>query len=101
MNYVQESLMKMFQHVAKAATAGAVTAAEESGRDRVSPMAATLAIQPAAKPATPPLRKRAPPAAVAQSAAHRLILQVNPNDPAAMNLALNNATNVARYYKEN
>jgi uncharacterized protein len=31
---------------------------------------------------------------------HHLILQVNTNDPAAMNLALNNATNVAQYYKE-
>lgn len=31
---------------------------------------------------------------------HRLILQVNTNDPAAMNLALNNATNVAQYYKD-
>ena len=32
--------------------------------------------------------------------AHHLILQVNTNDPAAMNLALNNATNVAQYYKD-
>jgi uncharacterized protein len=31
---------------------------------------------------------------------HRLILQVNTNDPAAMNLALNNAVNTAQYYKE-
>lgn len=31
--------------------------------------------------------------------AHRLILQVNTNDPAMMNLALNNATNVEQYYK--
>src|SRR5258708_19187812 len=31
--------------------------------------------------------------------AHRLILQVNSNEPAMMNLALNNATNVAEYYK--
>jgi len=31
---------------------------------------------------------------------HRLILQVNTNDPAMMNLALNNATNVEQYYKE-
>jgi hypothetical protein len=31
---------------------------------------------------------------------HHLILQVNTNDPAAMNLALNNATNVAEYYKD-
>jgi intracellular sulfur oxidation DsrE/DsrF family protein len=30
---------------------------------------------------------------------HRLILQVNSNDPAMMNLALNNATNVVEYYK--
>lgn len=31
---------------------------------------------------------------------HHLILQVNTNDPAAMNLALNNAINVAQYYKD-
>jgi uncharacterized protein len=31
---------------------------------------------------------------------HRLILQVNTNEPAMMNLALNNATNVAQYYKD-
>jgi intracellular sulfur oxidation DsrE/DsrF family protein len=50
------------------------------------------------------MRKRSPHAAVVRSAsdskAHRLILQVNTNDPAAMNLTLNNATNVAQYYKE-
>ena len=32
--------------------------------------------------------------------AHRLILQVNSNEPAMMNLALNNATNVAQYYQD-
>src|SRR6476646_10220576 len=32
--------------------------------------------------------------------AHRLILQVNTNDPAAMNLALNNAANVDQYYSD-
>ena len=31
---------------------------------------------------------------------HRLILQVNTNDPAMMDLALNNATNVIQYYKD-
>jgi intracellular sulfur oxidation DsrE/DsrF family protein len=31
---------------------------------------------------------------------HQLVLQVNTNDPAMMNLALNNATNVAQYYKD-
>jgi len=37
---------------------------------------------------------------VPDSKTHHLILQVNTNDPAAMNLALNNATNVAQHYKE-
>ena len=31
---------------------------------------------------------------------HRLVLQVNSNEPAMMNLALNNATNVAQHYKD-
>jgi intracellular sulfur oxidation DsrE/DsrF family protein len=31
---------------------------------------------------------------------HRLVLQVNTNEPTTMNLALNNATNVAQYYKD-
>ena len=35
-----------------------------------------------------------------QSKPHNLVLQVNVNDPAVMNLALNNATNVAQYYKD-
>jgi uncharacterized protein len=38
--------------------------------------------------------------APAQKKEHHLILQVNTNDPAAMNLALNNATNVTQYYQE-
>lgn len=37
---------------------------------------------------------------VPDAKAHRLILQVNTNDPAAMNLTLNNATNVAQHYKD-
>lgn len=31
---------------------------------------------------------------------HRLVLQVNTNEAAMMNLALNNATNVTQYYKD-
>jgi intracellular sulfur oxidation DsrE/DsrF family protein len=38
--------------------------------------------------------------APAKSKQHLLILQVNTNDPATMNLALNNAMNVAQFYKE-
>ncbi|MGO4741322.1 hypothetical protein AB4099_32705 [Bosea sp. 2KB_26] len=38
--------------------------------------------------------------AAAEKTPHHLILQVNTNEPATMNLALNNATNVAQYYKD-
>jgi uncharacterized protein len=31
---------------------------------------------------------------------HRLLIQVDQNDPAVMNLALNNATNVAQHYRD-
>jgi intracellular sulfur oxidation DsrE/DsrF family protein len=48
-------------------------------------------------PKRPPLAAMA---AVPVSQTHRLILQVNTNDPAAMNLTLNNASNVAQHYKE-
>ena len=41
-----------------------------------------------------------PPAQAVAKKAHRLVLQVNTNDPAMMNLALNNATNVEQYYKD-
>jgi intracellular sulfur oxidation DsrE/DsrF family protein len=39
-----------------------------------------------------------PPAAAKKL--HQLILQVDTNEPAMMNLALNNATNVAQYYND-
>jgi intracellular sulfur oxidation DsrE/DsrF family protein len=35
----------------------------------------------------------------AEKAVHRLVIQVDQNDPALMNLALNNATNVLEYYR--
>ncbi len=37
---------------------------------------------------------------VAEKKSHHLVLQVNVNDPATMNLALNNATNVVQYYRD-
>jgi uncharacterized protein len=43
--------------------------------------------------------RMAEPAAV-KSKEHHLILQVNTNDAAAMNLTLNNAMNVTQYYKD-
>ena len=54
--------------------------------------------------AAPLAKKHAAPAQVLQrpvaAKPHRLILQVNSNEPAMMNLALNNATNVAQYYQD-
>lgn len=38
--------------------------------------------------------------AASQKKPHHLVLQVNTNEPGTMNLALNNATNVAQYYKD-
>jgi len=35
----------------------------------------------------------------AEGKPHRLVIQVDQNDPAVMNLALNNATNVIEYYR--
>ena len=51
------------------------------------------------------IEKKQPPAqqskrSVTAEKMHRLILQVNTNDAATMNLALNNATNVIQNYKD-
>jgi intracellular sulfur oxidation DsrE/DsrF family protein len=50
------------------------------------------------------MQKRSPLAAMARavpvSKTHHLILQVNSNDPAAMDLTLNNAVNVTQHYRE-
>ena len=56
------------------------------------PMPSTLA-----QPKDQPAMSKAP--ALAKKT-HRLVLQVNSNEPAVMNLALNNASNVEQYYKE-
>jgi uncharacterized protein len=47
------------------------------------------------EPAKPMLKRP-----TANKRPHNLVLQVNTNEPAMMNLALNNATNVAQYYKD-
>ncbi|MBR0874387.1 hypothetical protein JQ633_28805 [Bradyrhizobium tropiciagri] len=59
--------------------------------------------QQTTRPAAAPAKKQMAAAQSKRPAAaksHRLILQVNANDPAMMNLALNNATNVAQHYKD-
>ena len=57
----------------------------------VPPSAAQVKKQPATKMSKQP---------AVDKKLHQLVLQVNTNDPATMNLALNNATNVAQYYKD-
>ncbi|MBR1254973.1 DsrE family protein [Bradyrhizobium sp. AUGA SZCCT0240] len=116
--------MSMFQYIARVITMAAATvlfaapfaAAEQGGRywvptttepathhQRFAAKATTHSKATKQKKARSSLAARSPLAAnarLADSKAHRLILQVNTNDPAAMNLALNNATNVAQYYKD-
>lgn len=64
------------------------------------PMTVILATIPlAAQGQKPPVASVSKPVAAAKKT-HRLILQVNTNEAGMMNLALNNAQNVAQYYQE-
>ncbi len=67
-----------------------------------SATACVLALFLVASPAAAQGKGAAPQPAASEiaSKAHRLVLQVNTNEPAMMNLALNNATNVEQYYKD-
>ena len=75
--------MAKFEHVMRAAAVCAVALL------LAVPPAATQVTEVAAMPPTQGVDKKT----------HHLILQVNSNEPAMMNLALNNATNVEQYYK--
>jgi uncharacterized protein len=109
--------MIKFQHIARVATTGAIAfllAAPPSAAQQAWQPVQFTAKPDAQKPrtATKPARLSAaktrnrstfarmaePPAA--EKKEHRLILQVNTNDPAAMNLALNNAMNVTQNYRD-
>ena len=68
-------------------------------------MAGIVALLMIAPPSAVALQKKQPTTQILERPAaakkvHRLVLQVNTNEPAMMNLALNNATNVAQYYKD-
>ena len=112
--------MSMIQHIARAAATGAITlliatspsAAQQGGRVS-APTSRLHVAKQEPKPAlsnakamvTARTAKKSANAEIAKPSAtqdkkHRLVLQVNTNDPASMNLALNNATNVAQYYKQ-
>ena len=67
--------------------------AVNTSKSAVKPAARTSVKTAAAKTAAPTTDKAA-------DKPHRLVLQVNTNEPAVMNLALNNAANVAQHYKD-
>ena len=112
--------MSMIQHIARAAATGAITlliatspsAAQQGGREsaptarlHVAKQEPKAALNNAKAMVTARTAKKSANAEIAKPSAtqdkkHRLVLQVNTNDPASMNLALNNATNVAQYYKQ-
>lgn len=109
--------MRKFRHIVSIAVAGVVvllvtpclaTAAEaEQQLAKTAPATGktTRSARSAKSAAAAQIQKRSTVALAAQPAAarqkeHHLILQVNTNDAAAMNLALNNATNVAEYYEK-
>ena len=69
----------------------------------VAAFAASLAMAAIAVPANaqkPPTPTAAAKAQAGSEQPHRLIIQVNTNDAAAMTLALNNAANVDQYYSD-
>ncbi|MDH2386117.1 DsrE family protein [Bradyrhizobium sp. CER78] len=105
-----EAVAKFIAIAAVAMLASTPFAAAQQGGKYWVPAAqsATYSVSEARKPeaprATAETRKRSAYARMHDPAApkgkeHHLILQVNSNDAAAMNLTLNNATNVAEYYK--
>jgi uncharacterized protein len=113
-----ERIMSKFRYIVKATTIGAaalllgtsLSVAGQYWHPPATPEQATVdghsaTIRHAASSRTAQMRNRAafarmvePPPA--KSKGHHLILQVNTNDPAAMNLTLNNAMNVTQYYKD-
>ena len=110
--------MNMLGYVARATITGAiallVTTVLAAAQDARRPLTQTpkthaakqkhIAMTPASSSAKAQMKKSSAVTLAAEAPAkkkeHHLILQVNSNDPAAMNLALNNAMNVTQYYGE-
>ena len=68
-----------------------------AGTSRPRPASKALAGKPTATAAATPSVANANAALMTKP--HRIVIQVDQNDPAVMNLALNNATNVIDYYR--
>jgi intracellular sulfur oxidation DsrE/DsrF family protein len=97
--------MRKLRHIVSIATSGAVALLLTTSLATATETKQSLARTATAKSAVAArTQKRSTVALAAQPAPaqkeHHLILQVNTNDPAAMNLTLNNATNVAQYYEK-
>jgi intracellular sulfur oxidation DsrE/DsrF family protein len=101
--------MSMIQHFVRAAAIGAIgfliATSSSAARDQAAKKDPKIDLNNAKAMASTRTAKKSANAelakpSVTQDKKHRLVLQVNTNDPAAMNLALNNATNVAQYYKQ-
>ena len=103
--------MRRLRYTASMAAAGAVAllvttclaTSAESEQPRAKTALATGKTTKPAKSAAAAQSQKSTAALAAQAAVpkeHRLVLQVNTNDAAAMNLTLNNATNVAQYYEK-
>ena len=109
--------MNKLGYIAKAAITGAIAllvttvlSAAQDGQRPLKPIPKTHAatqkhkvMTPAKSSAKAEMKKSTfalADEAPAKKKEHHLILQVNSNDPAAMNLALNNAMNVTQYYAE-
>jgi uncharacterized protein len=77
-----------------------LTSTAVAGRPKASPsprLIASRAVAGQPKPAAMPSVANANAALISKP--HRIVIQVDQNDPAVMNLALNNATNVVDYYR--
>jgi intracellular sulfur oxidation DsrE/DsrF family protein len=114
--FFKEVTMSKLQYIARATMAGAIALLVTTTLSAAQDAERTLKPKPGVATQKQVVTKPAKPAAAAQTnkssalalaagappekKEHHLILQVNTNDPAAMNLALNNAVNVTQYYKE-
>jgi intracellular sulfur oxidation DsrE/DsrF family protein len=99
--------MRRLRQIAGIAMVGAfallATTCLAQAEDAERSSAKSASVKKTTKPAKSAAAQAQKPTAFALAAEpkqHRLILQVNTNDAAAMNLALNNATNVAQYYQK-
>lgn len=96
--------MREFRHIVRMTVAGAaallVTTCLVTAAGAEQRLAKTALATGKSAATTRPQKRVALTAHPAAQKEHRLILQVNTNDAATMNLTLNNATNAAQYFEK-